>query len=251
MSLQRSRMAKSLLLAAVLLSSALSAPSARAQELAPPPPLPPSQPGEAPPPQTQGPTTETTEQLEKSEKEDSGRGLEFFYANAGVRASGVGLATLNASDFAVGKTSAFGAAFDAGLGLRLLIITFGPRVRYHLLNQFDFWQLNGEVAIHIPISRLDLYVGAHGGYSVVGAFTKEAVGNANADDVRVRGFDVGLQIGIDYYLSPHFSLGGEISGEILAMSRPALATTSDATYGKSGGAVGVGGLFGFHAGLHF
>lgn len=225
------------------------APSlAEAQELAPPPPLDPSNPYAGP----TAPRTATEERLERAEREDSGRGLEFFYANAGAAFSAVGLTTLNDSDLAVAGTSAVGGAFDAGLGLRLLILSFGPRLRYHKLTEFDLWQINGEVNLHIPISRLDLNFGVHGGYSFIGSFAAGALGaGADPDAVRVRGFDVGLQLGLDYYLTPHFSLGGDVSAEVLAMSRPALARSTDPAFGTSGGAVGLGGLVGVRAGLHF
>ena len=229
--------------------------TASAQDLAPPPPMDPSAttaPAMTPPPST--PVTETTQTLDASEREDSGRGLEFFYVNGGVSFSTVGLETLNSDKLAVAKTTGAGPEFDLGLGVRLLIFTLGPRVRYHALSNFNLWQINGEAAFHLPISRWDTYFGLHGGYSFVGTLSQDAfasaTSNVSASDVRVRGFDAGLQLGLDYYLSPWFSLGAEIAGDVLFLRRAAVSNSTDPDFGSSGGGAGLGAIMGIHTGLH-
>ena len=267
MSREGSRRRTPALLSACLGGALVSvAPPALAQSLAPPPPLPPSQgapsPGGPPPSSYPAgssyptgsncytPPTETTERLDQSERDDSGRGLEFFYANASAGVSGMGFSTFHESDLALARTSAVGGVFDVGAGLRLLVFSFGPRLRYTVMSPFSLWQINGEAAFHIPVGRWDGYIGVHGGYSFVGSLSQDAVSGANSDDVKVRGFDAGLQLGLDYYMTPHFSIGGEISGEGLFLSRPGVDKTTNSEYLKDGSSAGLGGLFALHAGVH-
>ncbi|WP_394842867.1 hypothetical protein LZC95_38070 [Pendulispora brunnea] len=238
------------------LISLAAAGSSHAQGLAPPAPLPPTQ---APPPSSYPsnsyPTSSSYGNSYSSydaKEKDSGRGLEFFYANVSAGAGLVGLTTFNSSDLALDRTSAVGPVFDVGLGLRLLILTIGPRLRYTALSPYDLWQINAEIAFHIPIGRWDPYIGLYGGYSFLGALSQDAIGTrANSNDVHVRGFDAGLQLGLDYYFTPHLSFGGEFSSEFLAMWRPSVDGSTDAEYGKSGGSAGFGGRLLLHGGIHF
>ncbi|WP_394832303.1 hypothetical protein LVJ94_37905 [Pendulispora rubella] len=239
------------------LTALAAASSSHAQGLAPPPPLPPSPPGGGPgwgsPQPNYVPAPSYVPPPAEPEREkDSGRGLEFFYANVSAGAGLVGLTTFNSSDLALERTSAVGPVFDVGLGLRLLILTIGPRLRYTALSPYDLWQINAEVAFHIPIGRWDPYIGLYGGYSFLGALSQDAIGTrANSNDVHVRGFDAGLQLGLDYYFTPHLSFGGEFSSEFLAMWRPSVDGSADVEYGKSGGSAGFGGRLLLHGGIHF
>ncbi len=179
----------------------------------------------------------------------------FVYVNGGVGASYMGLTTFNSSSLALGNAAGSGAVVDVGAGLRLVLFTFGPRVRYHALSTFDMWQVNLELALHVPVRHWDGYVGIHGGYSFVGKLTRAALSDASSptptEDLRVRGLDVGLQLGLDYCINRFVSLGAEVSGEVLYVRRPALATTKDAQFGIAGGGLGFGATGAVHAGVHF
>lgn len=200
----------------------------------------------------QGPQTETQQTLQQSESEDSGRGLELFYVNGGVNATYVGMDALSSSNFAVSRTSHLGPGFDLGLGLRLLIITIGPRLRFQPLSSFDMWQIDGEAALHIPISSLDIWFGAHGGYAF-------ATSLSGLDEVKVHGADVGLDVGVDYYLTKLFSVGADGSASAFFLTRPGVGVSSSnaagaaaqAPYVADGSSVGLGLLVGARAGLHF
>ncbi|MEO6419374.1 MAG: hypothetical protein ABIP39_08220, partial [Polyangiaceae bacterium] len=199
-----------------------------------------------PMPQSNGSTT--TQQLDAAEREDSGRGLEFFYANAGVGASYLGLsASPRSTALGLQKMSGAGLAVDAGLGVRLLTFTVGPRVRWNALSSFTMWQLDLEAATHIPYGKIDGYFGIHGGYAFTGKISDDSViavagaSPLSGSDVSVHGLDLGLQAGADYYVTPNFSLGFEFGGQAYFLSRSASSASS----------VGLGAQLGAHAGLHF
>ncbi len=84
----------------------------------------------------QPPTSATEQELETADREDSGRGLEFFYLNAEVGGEHLGLQTFKANqlvDSNVVKTTQTGLMFGAGLGLRLVFITLGTSLPPHQL----------------------------------------------------------------------------------------------------------------------
>jgi hypothetical protein len=224
-----------------VLSSLFFASFAHAQDLQAPPPMDPNAVGQ-PQTQPQQPQTETQQTLNESETEDSGRGLEFFYLNGGVNATYVGMDTFSNSQLGVNQTKHLGPAFDLGLGLRLLIITIGPRVRFSPLSAFNLWQLDGEAAIHVPIGALDIWIGAHGGYALAGALNAP-------NDTTVHGLDVGADFGVDYYLTKNFSIGGDASGGFFFLKRPSVDGQSG-VYAVDGSSVGFGALVGARAGFH-
>src|SRR5262245_24317593 len=91
--------------------------------------------GLAPPPAVESdnserPQTETEQELERADKEDSGRGLEFFWVNAEIGAEHLGLQTFKANNLVDAKvvpSKETGLIYGAGLGVRLLVFTLGAR----------------------------------------------------------------------------------------------------------------------------
>jgi hypothetical protein len=252
----------------------LLAGPARAQDLAPPPPIDPNAPGapnRPPEPANTGEPT-TVQQLETAEREDSGRNFEIFYVNAEVGGSYINMESFSSSSLQLAKSSSGGPMFGLGGGLRLLIFTVGARARLHQLSAFSLWDLNGELGLHIPIKKVDLYLGLHGGYTFVGTLGDATIASPNpnvaspAGDTSIHGFDAGLSLGFDYYLSSLFSLGVDGTGDFLFLKRPPVALpasvalltqaqrdviTKDPLYAKSGDSVGFGISVSLHAGLHF
>lgn len=240
--------------------------SARAQDLAPPPPIDPNSPGA---PNTAGKLNEdgksTTQQLDDAEKKDSGRNFELIYLNGDVGASYISMDSFSASNLAVQKTNSFGPAFSVGAGIRLLILAAGVRLRLNQLSSFSMWQANGEVAFHFTESKFDPYLGVHGGYSFLGTLNSSSLDDAtssSASDVSVHGFNAGLDLGFDYYLSSLFSIGFSAMGEALFLKRPPVSLPagipaaqadkikSQPLYANSGNSAGVG-VGGFlRLGLH-
>ncbi len=243
------------------------AATARAQDLAPPPPIDPNSQGA--PNKPGGPINEdgksTTAQLDESEKKDSGRNFELFYANADLGLSYVSLDSFNASSLGIQKTNSVGPAFGLGAGVRLLVFAAGVRMKLNQLSAFSMWQLNGEVAFHFTESKFDPYIGVHGGYSFLGSLSGSSLDSAtssSASDVSVHGFDAGLDLGFDYYLSSLFSIGISGMGEALFLKRPPVALPAGLTtaqqdaiknqplYANSGNSAGFGAGGFVRLGLH-
>lgn len=240
--------------------------SARAQDLAPPPPIDPNSQGAPNKPQgTNEDGKSTVQQLDESEKKDSGRNFELFYLNGDVGLSYVSLDSFNASNLALQKTNSLGPAFSVGAGVRLLILAAGVRMKLNQLSAFSLWQLNGEVAFHFTESKFDPYLGVHGGYAFMGSLSSsslDAATSTSASDVTVHGFDAGLDLGFDYYLSSLFSIGVSGMGEALFLKRPpvplpsglsasqAAAIQSQPLYANSGNSAGFGAGGFLRLGLH-
>lgn len=245
---------------ASLVLCALSPTTAAAQGIAPPPPMDPNA-----QPLTPG-QQDTHNQLREAESEDSGRGFELVWVNADLGGSYINLSQFSSTSLAVEKSTSGGPMFGVGAGLRFLFLSIGARARYNALSAFSMWQLNGELGVKIPISKLDLYFGAHGGWSWVGSLGDASIdtsSRANSGDVSVRGFNAGLELGADYFLTSLFSLGLGVNGDALFLKRPpvvipanvpaaeAMAIAANPLYAQSGTSVGFGLGAALRVGLHF
>lgn len=259
---------------------------ASAQGLAPPPPMQPPPPQQQPPPPSTlappppinpgapgapnaGPpvASPTVQQLDQAEKQDSGRGLEFFYAHAGGGFAYTDLASISNSTFGLQRTSQAGPMLAAGLGLRLLVLTLGAQFRYSLLNAYNFGQLEGVVGLHVPAGSWDPYLAIHGGYDFAGSLGDGVAAVAKQDtpsSVSVSGGNVGLQFGIDYYFVKFLSVGVDGAFDFLFLKRPQLTVPGGSTvaalcnanpdcqalYSNSGNAVGFGLSASLHVAIH-
>lgn len=243
-----------------------------AQGLAPPPPLSPSAPGAStalsPEQQQQG---ETTRRLDEAEEKDSGRGFEVFWLDGQIGGSYIDLSQFSSESFQIERTSAGGPSFSVGAGARFVLFVLGARVRHHALSGFNMWQVNGEVGMKIPVSSFDVLFGLHGGYSFVGRLGDVGLATntdtpASTDAVSIRGFNAGVDVAFDYYVSPLFSVGAGILGDFLFLKRPPVglpadfaslppeqqsAIKSDPLYDKSGTSAGLQLAGGLRLGLHF
>jgi hypothetical protein len=232
-----------------------------AAQLSPPSPAP-SPGGLAPPPAMESetpaeppPGTATEAKLEEAEREDAGRGLEFFWLNGEIGAEHLGLRSFSDSDLvdaaAVG-TSNTGLLYGGGLGFRLVFITGGARFRMAQFSEFKLWTLNLEAGLRVPMGSLEPYATLGGGYA--SSASLKALGDAGPD-IDVRGFDVRGGVGIDYYLTELFSAGVNLTGDVLFLSRSkidtaALPAESAAIYGKDGSSIGGGVSLTALIGLH-
>ena len=215
-------------------------------------------------------SSSTEHELEEADREDSGRGLEFFYINAEIGAQHLGLQTFKANDLVdadVVKTSQTGLLYGGGLGVRLVFLTLGARFRLGTFDEWQLWTLNGELGLRIPLGNLEPYFTFGGGYASMGSFDSGNLGGKlNSDDVDVTGFNLRAGFGFDYYLSPVFSLGANLTGDVLFLTRPGVdpsklqasgGTTGSAgqaasqVYAADGSSIGAGGTLTAVAGLHF
>lgn len=87
----------------------------------------------------------------------------------------------------------------------------------------------------------------------------EGTGAVKAGDVHARGFDVRAGGGLDYYVTPVFSVGANVSVDLLGLSRPAVALNAAAApgapgavnYAADGSSLGMGIAGTAVVGLHF
>ena len=197
-------------------------------------------------------------ELEKADKEDSGRGLEWIWLNAEVGGEHLGLQTLKSNDLLdpqLVKTSQTGLVYGAGLGVRILVFTAGVRFRLGSFSAWQLWTLNAEGGLRIPLGSLEPYFTVGGGYASLGSFSTTAPASSKAD---VKGFDARVGAGLDYYLSNTFSVGANLTGEMLFLSRSKVSGASVSTsgneaavYAKDGSSIGAGASLTAVVGLHF
>jgi hypothetical protein len=193
-------------------------------------------------------------ELEKADQEDSGRGLEWVWLNAEVGGEHLGLQTFKADSLVDPqrvKTTQTGLVLGAGLGVRLLVFTAGVRFRLGNFSEWRLWTLNAEGGLRIPLGSLEPYVTIGAGYASLGSFSTDAPASSKAD---VKGFNARVGAGLDYYLSNTFSVGANLSGDFLFLSRKAQSSASGdeaAVYGKDGSSIGAGATLTAVAGLHF
>ncbi len=228
--------------------------------LAPPPPIastaPGSPTGSAPPPSTQ-------QRLDDADKKDDKRGLEWVWANAEAGFSYYALGAFS-QDLTLQRTNHAGGMVGVAAGIRLLFFTLGARFRYNLQSAFNLWQLNLVAGFHIPVGSWDPYFGVHGGYSAIGKLADGSVSGlvtgSSIDQLDVKGFNAGINAGVDYYIASFFSIGFDATLEFIYLHRPPLplpagvppsAVAGNSLYESSGDTAGLGAIASLHAGLHF
>jgi hypothetical protein len=238
--------------------------------IAPPPPMDPSTPGSpsGDPNAPAAPEQATTQKLDQAEREDSGRNFELIWVDAHVGGSYIDMRQFSGDTLAIEKASSGGPMFALGAGLRFVVLVLGVRAKYNALSAFNMWQINGELGFKVPIDKFDFLIGAHGGYSFVGSLGEGSVGSSgttptNADAVKIRGFNAGLDVALDYYVSPMFSVGAGFLADFLYLNRPPVdlpagltpeqkaVVASEPLYAESGRSAGLqlGGAL--RLGLHF
>jgi hypothetical protein len=193
--------------------------------------------------------SETQVELEKSDQEDSGRGLEFVWLNVEAGYQHLDIDAFSDDNIAPGADEAQdGMVFGGAAGVKLLYFTLGARFRFGSFDNYQMWSVLGEGGVHFPLGDFEPYANVGVGYASIGSFN---TGTALDDgDVSIRGLDVRAAVGLDYYLSPAFSLGAQLSGDWLVLNRPAIS-------GAVGGYEDEGSSNGFTfyttaiAGLHF
>ena len=190
--------------------------SMQAGGLAPPPPMPISA--------TSPDAGKTEERLDKSKKQDSGRGLEWIWADVGGGFENLGLRTFNPKNegFAAGfvDTTANGGMLSGGLGARLLFFTLGARGRIAFVSPYNRLSLGPELGFHFPIGNLEPHADIGVGWTGLGSFGGAVAGDTDA--IAMHGIYARVGGGLDYYLSPVFSVGIAAGFELVHLSRPGI-----------------------------
>jgi len=190
-------------------------PNMQAGGLAPPPPM-----GTAPATQPPPPAAPSTEQrLDQAREKDSGRGVDFLYADIEGGFEHVGLKTFSSDEESLtagfAGTTGSGPVIGASLALQLLFVTIGPRVRVGFFPDWQLFSAGGEVGIRIPVGNLEPHLALGAGYTALGSFE-------TVEEIDVRGFYARAGGGLDYYVTPALSLGAAASWELLGLTRPEL-----------------------------
>lgn len=244
------------------------APRAPAHPQAPSPYQPPAAPpleagGLRPPTSAMPPAaraeSETVAQLERAEREDAGRGLEFFWVDveAGYEYAALGAFRSDALLGAGIDDASSGLALGVGAGVRVIYLTFGGRARLLRASAWDLWTLGAELGLHLPLGALEPSFTFAVGYAWLGAPSAEGAPGFDAGLVDVDGVDARLGANLDYYVNPLLSFGVRASVEALALWRsgaaqPASVPAATAeTYARDGEGIGFGVTLGAAAGLHF
>jgi hypothetical protein len=162
--------------------------------------------------------TDTERRLAESEKADAGRGLEWVYFNVQGGYQYLGLETLKSDGLTYGDTvnpTAGGPMIGAAAGIRLVLYTLGVHARLGLFEHFNLATLNGEAGVRIPLGSLEPYFHFGGGYAFLSALDTNDWGGKPTP----RGWNARLGAGIDYYVTSTFSVGANITGDALFLSR--------------------------------
>jgi hypothetical protein len=208
---------------------------------------------------------------------------EVVYANVEAGYQSLSISTLTAvGSLATGDirpasvaSSGGGAFYGIGGGFRIAFLTLGGRVRNANLGLGSLSTIDGELGARITLSRFEPYFTFGAGYAKLGASGGEVAG---IPDLDIHGWNARAGLGLDYYPDKNFTLGVNMTGDVLAMARPGvdLSTSPEAkarervsecqamtdpsaqqqcaasvVHDAEGASAGFAGTFAFVMGLHF
>jgi hypothetical protein len=198
----------------------------------------------------------TDQALAEADREDSGRGLEFVWLNGEVGVQHFGFETFSGKDL-VGtdaRTKFTSLTAGAGLGARIVFLTVGARFRYGYSKELKHFSVVAEGAVHFPLGALEPYGGIGLGYVRVLDLDRSS-DDAPAAPLAMKpiaGFDGRLFGGVDYYLTNLFSVGVNVSGDVLVLFRSGEGTAAtNGIYAADGKGIGAGVTATAVGGLHF
>jgi opacity protein-like surface antigen len=234
-----------------MVSAQATSPDLSSGGLAPPPAVESEKAAEQP----GAPAGGTEQELATAEREDSGRGLEFVWVVGEVGVGHFGLGALDTGDLLLAngdESKQSGLVAGAGLGIRIIYLTAGARFRYAPLPDVTLWTLGAEGGLHIPIGALEPYFTLGLGYVNV----KGKEGPPGIPAPAAQGFDGRLGAGIDFYFTNMFSVGANLTGDVLVLSGDKVpdvpdADGSGALPAENGSSVGAGVTLTAVMGLHF
>jgi hypothetical protein len=214
-------------------------------------------PASAPPPAAE---SETLEKLERAEREDAGRGLEFLWFDVEGGYEYLSLQAFRSNallDGDVAPDSGSGLALGAGVGVRLIFLTLGGRFRVARFSAWDLWTLDGEVGLHMPLGALEPSFTFAAGYALLAAPSADDQPDFDGQSVDVSGINARLGGNLDYYVNPLLSFGARGTFEVLALWRggaaqpAAVPADTAALYARDGDGIGFGVTLSADVGLHF
>jgi hypothetical protein len=192
--------------------------------------------------------TATEQQLAQSEREDSGRGLEWVWLQAEGGGALVSPASLSNDKLTLPGTSDGGGAglLGVAVGARVLFFTIGARARLAFLSDYKLITVMPEVGAHVPLGRWEPYAFVGAGYATLSGLPSLA-----GSKVSTSGFDARIGLGTDYYLTPTFSVGALLTSDFLFLGRPSLGATASHDAVTKGSGTGTALAGSAVLGLHF
>jgi len=179
-----------------------------------------------PPPTPPSPESiRTTKALDEAKAEDAGRKLEWVWVDVEGGFEQIGLETFSGGTSFLGgmvPTSGSGGTVSAAAGVRLLFFTLLLRGKVGVFSAGQLVRFGLEGGFHIPFGRVEPRLAIGAGYAQM-ANLHDDVGGAAASAISLKGFHARAGAGIDYYVTPIFSIGGDLSAELLGLVRPALS----------------------------
>jgi hypothetical protein len=157
----------------------------------------------------------------KAETPRPSRASEIVYLNVEGGYQSLSISTLTARDLTPSSvgTSGNGAFYGVGAGFRFAFLTLGGRVRGANLNVGSLSTIDGELGAHIALDRFEPYFTFAAGYAKLAALGGEVAG---IPDLDIHGWNARAGVGFDYYADKNFSVGLNLTGEVLAMARPGI-----------------------------
>ena len=197
-------------------------------------------------------------------KKDDGPGQKWIWVSVEGGGAYTDMKAFSQSNLAVQDTSQSGGLVGFGAGVRLLFLDVGFRARNN--TALNLWDLDGEARFHMRMGGFDPSLAVRAGYSTVGTLN-QSVGNATGTaQVDVHGWNVGAGFALDVVIAGFFTLGAEISGQVLFLTRPVpplpdgfnllpasvqQQVKSQPLYQASGDSVGFGAGLAARAGVQF
>jgi hypothetical protein len=150
---------------------------------------------------------------------------EVVYANVEAGYASLSISTLKAvGSLSAGdirpvsvSSSGGGAFYGIGGGFRLAFLTLGGRVRSAHVGLGSLSTFDGELGARVTLNRFEPYFTFGAGYAKLAASGTEVAGIADLD---IHGWNARAGVGLDYYPDKNFTVGVNLTGDVLAMARP-------------------------------
>jgi hypothetical protein len=209
-----------------------------------------------PPPPDSPEATQTVQTLERAERLDSRRGLSFVWLSVDPAFAYSTLSFPGNSkllDDALVKPAAVGFGVGGTVGVRFLSLSLAARFRYVAAKAYDDWGVSLLASWRVPIGRIEPYVSVGGGYVRAFGFDGDAqvyaLGN-RVNELVVDGGKAFVEGGLDYYVTPVFSVGLGAEAGVLFLGRKRTVEAADSVFGSAATAVGFGATASLVLGLH-
>jgi hypothetical protein len=208
------------------------------------------------------PGTATPAPDELQDRAQTRQQRELVWARGEVGIAHVNLQTFLANNLLDAELTALeqtGPAYGVAAGLRFYFFTLGAGSRLYDFPDWQLWTVNGEVAVRSSLAQLEWYFSLGAGAAWMGNFNGSE--STSPPLIDISGWDMRSTLGADYFVSDAISFGAAMSGEMLLLTRPAVAQDQLGTdgprslvakiYAADGSSVGVGFTLLATFGLHF